>query len=181
VTIRSAREDFATDIEYAPQEEGSSHRNRGECAMGDATRRALVDEFERAFLEFSVVARAIPADVYDAVVPGEEGSVRAILGHVVQAGYGHIAYVAEQCGGRMPERRFASPVLLDDAETWTAALLDVVRFAREALAEVEDAQLEHRFTTRWGQDYDGEQMMEHAICHPGRHTRQLMRFFDGEL
>ena len=149
--------------------------------MGDAARRALVDEFERAFLEFSEVARGIPRDVYDAAVPGEEGSVRAILGHVVQAGYGHIAYVAEHCGGRAPERRFPSPVSLDDAETWTAALLDVVRFAREALADVTDAQLERRFTARWGQEYDGEQMLEHATCHPGRHTRQLMRFFDGEL
>lgn len=149
--------------------------------MGDAARRALVDEFERAFLEFSEIAREIPRELYDVAVPGEEGSIAAILGHVVQAGYGHVDYVAEHCGGRRPERRFASPVRLDDAETWTAAMLDVVRYAREALDKVQDAELERRFTTRWGQEYDGEQMLEHATCHPGRHARQLRRFFDDEM
>ena len=149
--------------------------------MGDAARRALVDEFERAFLEFSEVARQIDPAVYDVPVPGDEGSVRAILGHVVEAGYRHVDYVADHCGGRKAEPRFPSPVRLDDPETWTAALMDVGRFAREALGQVEDASLEKRFVTRWGQDYDGEQMMEHATCHPGRHARQLRRFFDGEL
>ncbi len=149
--------------------------------MGDAGRRALVDEFERAFLEFSEFARAIPRELYDVPVPGEEGSIRRILGHVVEAGYRHVDYVAEHCSGQKSDRRFVSPVLLDDAESWTAALLDVTRYAREVLASVPDAELERRFTTRWGQNYDGEQMLEHATCHPGRHARQLRRFFDGEL
>lgn len=149
--------------------------------MGDAGRRALVEELDRAFLEFVEFAREIPREVYDVAVPGEEGSVRAILRHVVEAGYGHVAYVAEHCGGVNAERRFAKPVELDDPESWTAALMEVGRFAREALATVDDAALGRRFTTRWGQDYDGEQMLEHATCHPGRHARQLRRFFDGEL
>jgi hypothetical protein len=149
--------------------------------MGDAGRRALVDEFERALLEFTEVVREIPPDVYDAAVPGEEGSVRAILSHVVEAGYRHVEYVAGHCGGLAASRRFPSPVRLDDAASWIAALLDVARFAREALEGVQDASLERRFVTRWGQDYDGEQMLEHATCHPGRHARQLRRFFDGEL
>ena len=105
--------------------------------------------------------REIPPEVYDAPVPGEEGSVRAILGHVVEAGYRHVQYVAEHCGGAKPEPRFQSPVRLDDPETWTAALMDVGRFAREALLHVPDETLETRFVTRWGQSYDGEQMLEH--------------------
>ena len=149
--------------------------------MADAERRALVEELDRAFLEFAEFARDIPRDVYDAAVPGEEGSVRAILRHVVEAGYGHVTYVAEHCGGAAAERRFTKPVELDDAESWTAALMDVARYAREALANVDDPALQRRFKSRWGQDYDGEQMLEHATCHPGRHARQLRRFFDGEL
>ncbi len=149
--------------------------------MGDAARRALVEELERALLEFCEVVREIPREVYDAPVPGEEGSVRAILGHVVDAGYRHVMYVAENCGGVKAEPRFAVPVRLDDAETWIAALMDVGRFAHEALATVPDEALETRFVTRWGQSFDGEQMLEHAACHPPRHARQLRRFFDGEL
>jgi uncharacterized damage-inducible protein DinB len=149
--------------------------------MSAPVRRALVDEFERAFLEFSQFARELPEDLYDEPVPGEEGSVRAILGHVVSAGYGHVRAVAEHCGGRDAAPRFTEPARLTDRETFVAALLDVCRHAREALADVADAALETRFVTRWGQEYDGEQMMEHATCHPGRHTRQLRRFLDGEL
>ncbi|NNE45013.1 MAG: hypothetical protein HKN12_12470, partial [Gemmatimonadetes bacterium] len=107
---------------------------------------------------------------------------RAILGHVVEAGYGHVQYVAENCGGSSPPVKFADPMGLTDSRTFTAALLDVGRYANEALADVTDHALEHcRIKTRWGQEYDGEQMMEHATCHPGRHIRQLRRFLDGEL
>jgi len=133
-------------------------------------------------VEFGAFVRQLPRDLYDVPVPGEEGSVRRILGHVVAAGYGHVATVARHCGGRPDvERRFTDPDGLDDPETWVAALLDVVRFAREALADVDDASLERRFRASWGQDYDGEQMLEHATCHPGRHVRQIERFLDGTL
>lgn len=149
--------------------------------MSDAIKRALVDEFERSLVEFAAFVRDLPPDLYGIPVPGEEGSIRAILGHVVSAGYGHVRYVAESCGGAVPERKFTQPEGLTDPESFTAALLDVARYAREALAPVTDHALETRFETRWGQTYDGEQMMEHAACHPGRHIRQLRRFLDGEI
>jgi hypothetical protein len=149
--------------------------------MTDPVKRALVEEFERALVDFAAFAGELPPDLYDIRVPGEEGSIRAILGHVVEAGYAHVGYVAKHCGGKIPERRFLDPSGLTDPRSFTAALLDVGRFAREALEPVPDTMLENRFETRWGQVYDGEQMMEHATCHPGRHARQLRRFLDGEL
>jgi hypothetical protein len=159
-------------------EENSSRRR---TVVSDAVKRALVEEFERALLEFAEFIRGLPDDLLDVPVPGEEGSVRRILGHVVSCGYGHVSSVADHAGGIRPERRFTDPDHLADMRTYVAALLDVVRHAREALAPVQDAAMEPRFTARWGQIYDGEQMMEHAICHPGRHMRQLKKFLDGEL
>jgi hypothetical protein len=149
--------------------------------MSDAQKRALLDEFERAMLEFGEFVRELPDDLLDVPVPGDEGSVRAILGHVVGCGYSHVGYVADLAGVPRPARRFTDPENLADMKTFHAALLDTVRHAREALGAVQDAQLEGRFKARWGQEYDGEQMLEHAICHPGRHIRQLRRFLDGEL
>lgn len=149
--------------------------------MSDPLRRALLDEFERVLLEFAEFAREIPADLYDVPVPGEEGSVRKILGHVVGCGYGHVRNVAQHCGGTVPARRFEDLDQLHDPETLTAALLDVVRFSREALANVSDDAIERIPFEAWGVPFTGEQMMEHATCHPGRHIRQLRRFFDGEL
>ena len=150
--------------------------------MSDAGRRALVDEFERALLEFSEFVRELPADLYDVPVPGDEGTIRRILGHVVRAGYGHVKDVADHCGGRTSASpRFTDPDGLDDPETFVAALIDVVRYTREALEGVSDTALGARFRTGWGQDFDGEQMLEHATCHPGRHIRQIRRFLDGQL
>ena len=148
---------------------------------GDRGKRALVDELERALFEFAEFIRNIPDDMLDVPIPGEEGSVRAILAHVVSAGYGHVSYVADHSGGVKPARRFTDPEHLDDTATFAAAVMDVARYAREALAPVQDSALATRFVTRWGQDYDGEQMLEHAACHPPRHARQLRLFFDGEL
>jgi hypothetical protein len=151
-------------------------------SMSDPVKQALIDELDRAFVEFSVMVRELPADLYDLIVPGEDGSIRAILGHVVSAGYGHVRSVAEACGATPAAPRFSDPSSLTDPETFIAALLDVGRYARESLRDVTDHALEHtRFESRWGQVYDGEQMMEHATCHPGRHARQLRRFLDGEL
>ncbi len=149
--------------------------------MSDYCKRALLDEFERAMLEFGEFIQELPEDLLDVPVPGDEGSVRAILGHVVGCGYSHVRYVADLAGVPCPERRFTDPENLADMKTFQAALLDTVRHAREALGPVMDAQIEGRFKSRWGQEYDGEQMMEHAICHPGRHIRQLRLFLDGEL
>jgi hypothetical protein len=149
--------------------------------IGDAIKVALVEEFERALVEFVEFIRHIPDDMLDVPVPGEEGSIRAILAHVVGAGYRHIDYVADLAGAVKPARRFTDPENLADMRSYAAAVLDVARYAREALGPVQDASLEGRFKSRWGQEYDGEQMMEHAICHPGRHMRQLRRLFDGEI
>src|SRR5262249_5413365 len=94
--------------------DGGRGRDGREGAMADAARRALLEEMERAFLEFADFVVEIPRDLYDVPVPGEEGSVRQILRHVVEAGYGHVAQMAPHVGGKEAARRFPSPVLLDD-------------------------------------------------------------------
>lgn len=150
--------------------------------MGDRGRIALVDELERAFLEFGDFVRALPRDLYDEVVPGDDGTVRDILGHVIDCGYGHVKYTAEHSGGKADLAvKFKDAKTIDDPETFVAAILDVIRHAREALDGVKDEELGNRFVTGWGQDYDGEQMMEHATCHPPRHIRQIEKFLDGTL
>ena len=61
----------------------------------------------------------------------------------------------------------------------TAEAPPLLGFTPDAAAE--QRALERRFRSSWGQEYDGEQMLEHAICHPARHVRQIRRFLDGEL
>jgi hypothetical protein len=149
--------------------------------MKCAVRNALLDEFDRAVNEFSEFINDFEPAFLTQPVPGRENSVSAVLAHVVDAGYRHVGYVAKNCEGHIAERRFAIDDLrtLDDIR---AGLEDVMRFARQALVNVEDAALHgQRFPGRGGGDYDGEQMLEHAICHPRRHIRQLQRLFSGEM
>jgi uncharacterized damage-inducible protein DinB len=57
------------------------------------------------------------------------------------------------------------------------AFVDVVLEAwRRQLAQLDDAELAPgTYKSRWGEDYNIEQMLEHAVVHPMRHRIQLER------
>jgi uncharacterized damage-inducible protein DinB len=102
-------------------------------------------------------------------------SAEHLGGHVFRAARGYLTWIGE----------FVSrPVTDVDAET------DPVRIARKGRVFVDEvlaawrrhlALLEDREMTpatrksRWGEDYNIEQMLEHAVVHPMRHRIQLER------
>ena len=143
--------------------------------MTQAVRDALLDGFGAALVRFANFLDGVPPEALDAPMPGKDPSVRDVLAHVVDAAYRHVIYVARNCGGSTPTRQFQ----LEDRRDLAAVrigLTDAVRHARAALATVDDAALRGpRFAGRGGGDYDGEQMLEHAIVHLYRHERQLRR------
>ncbi|WP_205728684.1 hypothetical protein [Flavobacterium sp. GT3P67] len=58
---------------------------------------------------------------------------------------------------------------------------NVLKFTQQTFAIIEDDALEERdaskkIRTTWGQLYDIEQLMEHAIVHILRHRRQIEKF-----
>ncbi len=143
--------------------------------MAHGVRDALLEELERALRTFERALHELHEDRLDAPVPGKDATLRDVLAHVVDAAYRHVSYVARACGGELPTRRFALEDL-SDLDAVRAGIEDAMRFARAALADVDDAILRGpRFPGRGGGDYDGEQMLEHAIVHPYRHLRQLRR------
>jgi uncharacterized damage-inducible protein DinB len=102
-------------------------------------------------------------------------SAEHLGGHVFRAARGYLTWIGEFVG---------RPVTDVDAET------DPVRLARKGRAFVDEvlaawrrhlALLEDREMTpatrksRWGEDYNIEQMLEHAVVHPMRHRIQLER------
>jgi hypothetical protein len=57
-----------------------------------------------------------------------------------------------------------------------AFMEEVLSAWRRHLATLDDAELAPQtYKSRWGDDYDIEQMLEHAIVHPMRHRIQLER------
>jgi hypothetical protein len=64
---------------------------------------------------------------------------------------------------------------------YTKDLDNVLEFTNKTLATLSDNDLEEfdntkKIITSWGQIYDMEQLMEHAIVHVLRHRRQIEKF-----
>ena len=143
--------------------------------MKHAARDALLDEYARALWVFARCTRDLDDEALDKPVPGKDPTLRDVLAHVVDAAYRHVEYVARACGGRVPPRKYELDALRH-LEAVRAGLQDATSFARAALDGVDDDALRGpRFPGRGGGDYDGEQMLEHAVVHPYRHLRQLRR------
>ncbi len=96
-------------------------------------------------------------------------------GHVLRAARGYLTWIGE-CVKR--------PVTDLDPETDLGRiahkgppLVDEVLAAwRRHLSKLEDTELvPATYKSRWGEDYNIEQMLEHAVVHPMRHRIQLER------
>lgn len=96
-------------------------------------------------------------------------------GHVLRAARNYLTWIGDCV------KRPVTDVDLDDDGVSVArkghAFMDEVLAAwRRHLAILEDAELTPAaFKSRWGEDYNVEQMLEHAVVHPMRHRIQLER------
>jgi hypothetical protein len=93
-------------------------------------------------------------------------------------------------GGPTPTRQSAAPGGVEKAPTalrdevhghgkGEAFLEDLLGGWRRRLAALEDHELAPiTYKSRWGEDYNIEQMLEHAIVHPMRHRIQLERLME---
>jgi uncharacterized damage-inducible protein DinB len=141
---------------------------------------ALLDEYERAIAELIKVIEVIPDNLLITVADPYTNddncrSVQTILSHVVHAGYGYATSIHNLKGHNMarPGKTFHSNVA-----TYIDDLNNVFAFTEKIFGEFTDNELEPldnplKIQSTWGQLYDVEQMMEHAIIHILRHRRQL--------
>lgn len=142
---------------------------------------ALLDEYERAAAELRRLLERIPEAEYERIADAETAdedcrSVRAILGHVVGAGYSYADYLRGAFGmesSRPPRGTYSRGEVL-------ARFDDMLRYTRETLEGrwqmTDEEQSAVRIESRWGSTYDAEQILEHGIVHLLRHRRQIERF-----
>ncbi len=105
-------------------------------------------------------------------------SLQAILSHVVHSGYGYATGIhnLREDNIQRPEKAFHLSI-----KEYTQDLTNVFDYTQNVFKEINDDELEQldhslKIKTGWGQYYDIEQMMEHAIAHILRHNRQIMKF-----
>lgn len=146
---------------------------------------AMMDEYERAATELLDVVKIIRQDDFVKIWDTETTdinciSIQAIMNHIVKAGYGYANYIRKMFGESFIERK-------DDYELYTPQkacdeLNQMLAYTEESLAGkwytvFEDLEI-NSIKTTWGQEYDFEQLFEHAIVHILRHRRQIEKFLD---
>lgn len=144
---------------------------------------ALLDEYERALVELKDLVSEITTrqliTIVDQKTKDEDcRSIQTILAHVVSSGYFYAITIRNHLGESIA---FKNTVILNTAEEYNQALTEMIEYSIEMMDDYPNMKLEEsdnskKLVTKWGQMYDIEQYLEHAIVHILRHRRQIERF-----
>lgn len=144
---------------------------------------AILDEYERSVKELKAVIQSISANdlvkIVDAETEDEDcRSIQTILTHVVSAGYNYVVEVRKSLG---EDLAYIEKEVLQSITDYNVALDQMFDFNVALFDDYPDINLEEydpskKLKVRWGQVYDVEQILEHAIVHVLRHRRQIERF-----
>ncbi|MFK8057547.1 MAG: DinB family protein [Saprospiraceae bacterium] len=144
---------------------------------------ALLDEYEKSVNELKeVISLCSTNDLFEIVdretTDKDCESIQSILTHVVGAGYN---YVVEIRRGLGETTEFKEKMLYTSVAAYSAALDKMFAYNLQLFEDHPTLQLEEydsakKIKVRWGQRYDPEQLIEHAIVHILRHRRQIERF-----
>ena len=149
----------------------------------DGARGALLDEYERALKTLIDVIEDLSQAQLIAVVDVETKnedcrSIQTVLTHVLRAGYWYIHEIRKHQG---EDNTFVAPIHLPRVLDYQKALWQLLEANVSVFEQYPNMPLEtynqsDKMLVKWGQTYDVEQLMEHAIVHILRHRRQIERF-----
>ena len=146
---------------------------------------AILDEYQKASEEFQHVIKNIPQKDFTKIVDEKTSdedcrSVQTITRHVIRSGYGYANYIlnALDIDTNSPD---VNKMKIENADDGISGIRDMIEYNLRNLYELNREQIEERmfsvkFTTRWGEEFNFEQILEHAIVHILRHRRQTEKF-----
>ena len=141
---------------------------------------ALMDEYKKAIDELIVVIEPVsPHQLIKTIEPKSSNpdciSIQTILTHVTASMFSYAVYIENSIGLKTvrPER-----LQFDYTTPYISRLREALKynedfFTRNPNITMEEFDQSKKINTRWGQQYDVEQMLEHAIVHILRHRRQI--------
>lgn len=147
------------------------------------TIKALLLEYKKAIDELIVVIKNLRSEEIILIRDNNTTdancrSVQTILTHLVYAGYNYTGYIGKLAGVQkeVPPKKY-----LDNTNDYVKALNKMFAYCENFFIEHPSISIEghdnsQRIDTHWGQQYDIEQLMEHAIVHILKHTKQVERF-----
>lgn len=143
---------------------------------------ALLGEYQNVIIALQrVIADISYANLTTVINPGSDPnceSIQTTLSHVVSSGYSYAGYIRKL--KRIDDNRPGKILRLSIAE-YTDDLNNLIAYTQATFENIHDNELEEfeedkKIRTSWGQTYDIEQMMEHAVVHVLRHRRQIEKF-----
>lgn len=144
---------------------------------------SLLDEYEKAIFELQVLLNTISEEELVAVVDMETQdtdciSIQTILTHIIKAGYNYAIYIRQHLGEQVELAKLEPLASVDAYQDGITAMFsyNVTLFVDYPDMILEEHDATKRMDVSWGQSYDAEQLMEHAIVHILRHRRQIERF-----
>ena len=152
------------------------YRNNG--AIG-----ALLDEYEKALKELHELLNTVSQQELTTIVDPHTKdpdchSIQTILTHVVSSGYGYATTIRNSLGEQnenIPKKELSTPT------EYQRALQAMFAYNEKLFEDYPNIKMNEKDTTKkiltsWGQRFDVDQLIEHAIVHILRHRRQIERF-----
>lgn len=141
---------------------------------------ALLDEYEKSLNELIETINDISEKELTKIIDFETNdedckSIQNILTHVVQSGYTYIVEIRKWLGEDVGYR---NKIRFQTVKEYELALKEMFEFNEQLFFDYPNLKLcendsKKKINVRWGQNYDVEQLLEHAIVHILRHRRQI--------
>ena len=155
--------------------------------MGDiqltGAKKALLDEYERAIKDLVKLIEPLTNDELSIIRDTQTSdpdcrSIQTILTHVVNSGFGYTVYIENHLGEKTvrPEKLNLDTPPQYIERLWAMFGYCVAFFKKHPTIELEEMDNSKKILTNWGQRFDIDQLMEHAIVHILRHRRQIENF-----
>ena len=144
---------------------------------------AILDEYEKALTELqSLLNKVNNKDLITIVdektVDSDCKSIQTVLTHIVRAGYCYIIEIRKSLGEQID---FVEKRTFNNVAEYQNELKKMFKYNEKLFEDypnlrLEETDREKKILVKWGQQYDLEQLLEHAIVHILRHRRQIERF-----
>ena len=147
------------------------------------TIKAILEEYKKAINELIIVIQQLSSSEITSIRDNKTTnpdcrSIQTILTHIIHSGYGYTNYIENHPDykkERPPKQYF------ENAHQYVEYLKNMLEhcetfFIKNPFLRLEETDNSKKITTSWGQQYDIDQLMEHAIVHILKHRRQIENF-----
>jgi len=146
---------------------------------------AILDEYKKVSEEFINVIQEISQNDFVKIVDEKTTdedcrSIQTITRHVIRSGYGYANYILNALN-IFVDTTDANKMKIETSEDASNEVRKMLKFNIYNLYEKNSEKVQAnmfsiKFTTRWSEEFNFEQILEHAIVHVLRHRRQVEKF-----